>query len=269
MKKINNIQIIQALNSGGTAEVYLGVDEYTGTPVAVKELKPSFFKSEFVREKFLEEANQYLYLDHPNIVKLKDFIKHNETHYLVMEYVDGKNLSDHISQVTGPIPIQNIALILNEVLSAIGYVHTQGLIHLDIKPANIMLSDRNEIKVIDFGISHDSKGKSLDSVMGSPAYMSPEQIDGKNIDFLSDIYSLGITLYEMVSGKLPFSFCESKDEMFSAIKNKNVPTIKVPYDFDEIYQDKINEIIQKATKKNKKDRYQSCEEFQRDLLEFI
>jgi serine/threonine protein kinase len=269
LKKINNIQIIQALNSGGTAEVYLGVDEYTGTPVAVKELKPSFFKSEFVREKFLEEANQYLYLDHPNIVKLKDFIKHNETHYLVMEYVDGKNLSDHISQVTGPIPIQNIALILNEVLSAIGYVHTQGLIHLDIKPANIMLSDRNEIKVIDFGISHDSKGKSLDSVMGSPAYMSPEQIDGKNIDFLSDIYSLGITLYEMVSGKLPFSFCESKDEMFSAIKNKNVPTIKVPYDFDEIYQDKINEIIQKATKKNKKDRYQSCEEFQRDLLEFI
>ena len=269
MKKINNIQIIQPLNSGGTAEVYLGVDVFTGTPVAVKELKPSFFKSEFVREKFLEEANQYLYLDHPNIVKLKDFIKHDETHYLVMEYVDGKNLSDHISKVTGPIPIQNIALFLNEVLSAIGYVHTKGLIHLDIKPSNIMLSDRNEIKVIDFGISHDSNGKDLDSVMGSPSYMSPEQIEGKNIDFRSDIYSLGITLYEMVTGKLPFSNCESREEMFSAIKNNDVPYVKVPYDFDEMYEDKINEIIQKSTKKDMKDRYQSCEEFQLDLLEFL
>jgi len=269
LKKINNIQIIQPLNSGGTAEVYLGVDVFTGDPVAVKELKPSFFKSEFVREKFLEEANQYLYLDHPNIVKLKDFIKHDETHYLVMEYVDGKNLSEHISNVTGPIPIQNIALFLNEVLSAIGYVHEKGLIHLDIKPSNIMLSDRNEIKIIDFGISHDSKGKNLESVMGSPSYMSPEQIDGQNIDFRSDIYSLGVTLYEMVTGKLPFLNCESRDEMFAAIRNKNLPFVKVPYEFDKEYEEKINVIIQKSTKKNKKERYQSCEEFQIDLLGFI
>jgi eukaryotic-like serine/threonine-protein kinase len=269
LKKINNIQIIQPLNSGGTAHVYLGVDVYTGAPVAVKELKTSFFKSEFVREKFLEEANQYLYLDHPNIVKLKDFIKHDDTHYLIMEYVDGKNLSDHISKVTGPIPIQNIALILNEVLSALGYVHDKGLIHLDIKPSNIMLSDRNEIKVIDFGISHDTKGKAMDKVMGSPSYMSPEQIEGKDIDFRSDIYSLGITLYEMVSGKLPFSNCESREEMFDAIKNNQIPYLEVPYDFDGQHEDKINQIIQKATRKELKARYQSCEEFQLDLLEFI
>jgi serine/threonine protein kinase len=269
LKKINNIQIIQPLNSGGTAHVYLGVDVYTGEPVAIKELKHSFFKSEFVREKFLEEANQYLYLEHPNIVKLKDFIKHDDTHYLIMEYIDGKNLSDYISKVTGPIPIQNIALFLNEVLSAIGYIHEKGLIHLDIKPSNIMLSDRNEIKVIDFGISQDSNRKEKESVMGSPSYMSPEQIIGKNIDFRSDIYSLGITLYEMVTGKVPFSYCESREEIFEAINNNHIPSVELPYDFDSIHEDKINLIIQKATRKDLKERYQTCEEFQLDLLEFI
>jgi serine/threonine protein kinase len=269
LKKINNIQIIQPLNSGGTAEVYLGIDLNTGMPVAVKELKSSFFKSEFVRQKFLEEANQYLYLDHPNIVKLNDFIKKDDTHYLVMEYVEGKNLSDHISKVTGPIPIENIALFLNEVLSAIGYVHNKGLIHLDIKPANIMLSDKNQIKLIDFGISHDSNKNNLETVMGSPSYMSPEQIEGTNIDYRSDIYSLGITLYEMVTGKLPFSNCETREEMFLAIKNNSIPYVQVPYEFDKIYEDKINFIIQKSTNKKPHDRYASCEEFQLDLLEFL
>ena len=155
------------------------------------------------------------------------------------------------------------------MLSALGYVHDKGLIHLDIKPSNIMLSDRNEIKVIDFGISHDTKGKAMDKVMGSPSYMSPEQIEGKDIDFRSDIYSLGITLYEMVSGKLPFSNCESREEMFDAIKNNQIPYLEVPYDFDGMHEDKINQIIQKATRKELKARYQSCEEFQLDLLEFI
>jgi serine/threonine protein kinase len=269
LKRINNIQIIQPLNSGGTAEVFLGVDLNTGLPVAVKELKSSFFKSEFVRQKFIEEANQYLYLDHPNIVKLKDFIKNDDTHYLVMEYVEGKNLSDHISKVTGPIPIQNIALFLNEVLSAIAYVHKRGLIHLDIKPANIMLSDKNQIKVIDFGISHDSSKNDLESVMGSPSYMSPEQIDGINIDYRSDIYSLGITLYEMVTGKLPFSNCETREDMFLAIKQNLVPYVTVPYEFDRDFENKVNYIIQKATNKKPHERYASCEEFQLDLLEFL
>ncbi len=269
MKRINHIQIIQPLNSGGTADIYLGVDLNDGSPVAIKELKSSFFKSDFVRQKFLEEANQYLYLNHPNIVKLKDFIKKDESHYLIMEYVEGKNLSEHISTVTGPIPIQNIALFLNEVLSAIAYVHDKGLIHLDIKPSNIMLSNENTIKVIDFGISHDSGQSKLETVMGSPSYMSPEQITGKNIDYRSDIYSLGITLYEMVTGKLPFSNYETREEMFEAIKNHKIPYVKVPYSFDLVHQDKINQIINKATKKEPKDRYQTCEEFQIDLLQFI
>jgi len=269
LKKINNIQFIQALNSGGTAEVFLGVDLNTGSPVAIKVLKSSFFKSDFVRQKFLEEANQYLYLEHPNIVKLKDFIILEDCHYLVMEFIEGKNLSEYITNVTGPVPIQNVALFLNETLSALNYVHSKGLIHLDIKPANIMLSDNNQIKVIDFGISHDSTKNSLDTVMGSPSYMSPEQIEGKKIDYRTDIYSMGITLFELVSGRLPFSNHHTKESMFNAIKENVIPMVETPYKMDQHFEEKINYIIQKATRKNVNERYQSCEEFQIDLLEFI
>jgi serine/threonine-protein kinase len=156
MKKINNIELVQVLNSGGTATVYLGIDLFTGYPVAVKELKANMFKSDFVRQKFIEEANQYLYMDHPNIVKLKDFIITEENHYLVMEYVDGKNLYDHMTTVTGPLPLQNVALLLNEVLGALSYVHDRNLIHLDINPrisccqriiqSNSLISEFHKIK---------------------------------------------------------------------------------------------------------------------------
>ena len=188
MKQINNIELVHVLNSGGTATVYFGVDLLTGMPVAVKELKANMFKSEFVRNKFIEEANQYLYLDHPNIVKLYDFIITDENHYLVMEYVDGKNLYEYMTVVTGPLPLQNVALFMNEVLSALEYVHNYDLVHLDVKPSNIMLSSHNRVKLVDFGISQDKTSSEINRAIGSPSYMSPEQIQGKEIDRQSDIY---------------------------------------------------------------------------------
>jgi serine/threonine protein kinase len=208
LKRINNIELVQVLNTGGTANVYLGVDLFTGMPVAVKELKANMFKSEYVRNKFLEEANQYLYLEHPNIVRLHDFIITDESHYLVMEYVDGKNLFDYMSTVTGPMPMQNVALLFNEVLSALSYVHDKKLVHLDIKPSNIMLSTNNNVKLVDFGITLDKSNQNKEKMMGSPAYMSPEQILEEEIDHQSDIYSAGIAMYELIMGKLPFQKCE-------------------------------------------------------------
>lgn len=269
MKQLNHITLIQTLNSGGTATVYLGVDMFTGLPVAVKELKANMFKSDFVRNKFIEEANQYLYLEHPNIVELKDFIIKDESHYLVMEYIDGKNLYDYMTTVTGPLPMQNVALLLNEVLSALNYVHENGLIHLDIKPSNIMLSSNNSVKLVDFGISQDKRETNSNKPIGSPAYMSPEQIEGKDIDFQSDIYSAGITMYELLTGKLPFQSCETREELFQVILENKMPHLKANNQMDEIFEEEMNRIFRKATNKNKAERYQSCEAFQIDIIQFI
>jgi serine/threonine protein kinase len=269
MKQINNIELVQVLNSGGTATVYLGIDSFTGFPVAVKELKATMFKSDFVRKKFIEEANQYLYMDHPNIVKLKDFIITQENHYLVMEYVDGKNLHDYMTTVTGPLPLQNVALLFNEVLSALSYVHNRNLIHLDIKPSNIMLSSSNSVKLVDFGISQDDMSIQSEKPMGSPAYMSPEQVAGEDVDFQSDIYSTGIALFELLTGSLPFQSCETRDELFEAIKSNKMPRLKANNSLDLEHEEEMNRIFRKATIKDKKERYQSCEAFQTDIIQFI
>ena len=269
MKRINNIELVQVLNTGGTATVYLGVDLFTGMPVAVKELKANMFKSEYVRNKFLEEANQYLYLEHPNIVRLHDFIITDESHYLVMEYVDGKNLFDYMSTVTGPMPMQNVALLFNEVLSALSYVHDKKLVHLDIKPSNIMLSTNNNVKLVDFGITLDKSNQNKEKMMGSPAYMSPEQILEEEIDHQSDIYSAGIAMYELIMGKLPFQKCETREELFEAIKNNEMPKIQANNLLDQECEAEMNRIFRKATYRDKGLRYQNCEEFQLDIIQFI
>lgn len=269
MKRVNNIEILKVLNTGGTANVYFGIDLNTGLPVAVKELKSSMFKNEFVRNKFIEEANHYLYLDHPNIVKLNDFIITNENHYLVMEYVDGKNLLEYMTTVTGPLPVQNVALLLNEVLSALTYVHERNLMHLDVKPSNIMLSNNNSVKMVDFGISQEKKNETNQFQTGSPAYMSPEQVMEGELDLQSDIYSTGITMYELLTGKTPFYSCESRAALFQAIKNNKMPQIKPVNPIDQIHEKEINRIFIKATNKNKNERYASCLAYQLDIIQFI
>jgi serine/threonine protein kinase len=268
-RKINNIELVHAINSGGTAIVYWGVDLYTGKAVAVKELRAGLFKNEFVKQKFIEEANQYLYLDHPNIVKLIDFIITDDNYYLVMEFVEGKNLYDHMTTVTGPLPMQNVSLLLNEVLSALEYVHSNGLIHLDIKPSNIMLSSDDRIKLIDFGISQNANLNAMEKAMGSPAYMSPEQIVGKRINHQTDIYSIGIAMYELLTGKLPFENCNTKEELFFAVENRELPHLKPVHSMDQEFENEINAIFKKATNKNLSYRYQTCEEFQLDIIRFI
>lgn len=264
------IQIINNIKPGGTANLYLAVNLINGEPLVVKELKSGFFKNEFVRLKFIEEANRYLYLNHPNIVKLKDFIDKKDRQYLVMEYIEGNDLSDYINEISGPLPLFNIALIMNEVLSALSYVHNKNLVHLDIKPSNIMLTKNDRVKLIDFGISHDNSNGELKNIMGSPFYMSPEQlVEGGKIDHRSDIYSIGITMYELLTGRLPFSNCENKEELFQAIKKSSIPKVKSLFPIDDKFELEINKIIQKATFKDPEARYQNCEELQIALLKFL
>lgn len=264
-----HIQIIKPIKQGGIANLYLGVDLFDGTQVAVKELKSGYFKNPEVRKKFIDEANQYLYLEHPNIVKLKDFIDKGNTQYLVMEFIDGHDLSDYVKKVSGPLPIFNIALLMNEVLSALSYIHRQNLVHLDIKPSNIMLSKDNRVKVIDFGIAHDTTQGGMKIIMGSPYYMSPEQIKGKSIDHRSDIYSVGITIFELLTGQLPFSDCKTNAELAEAINTKPLPRATTQYSADFMHEEKINSILHKATLKDPNARYQTCDELQTELLPFL
>ena len=270
MKRVRYIYISEKINEGGTATVYLGVNLNTGFQVAVKEPLSYLYKNPHFKSLFIGEANHYLELDHPNIVKLEDLILDQDEGYLVMEYVEGRNMREYIKEITGPLPFHNASLFLNEALKAIGYTHNCGYVHMDIKPANIMISNHDEIKVIDFGISLDTSKKFNTEVMGTPYYMSPEQIIGKNIDSRSDIYSLGVTLFELVTGKPPFAGADvSREELLELVKTVSLPRVAPKNEFEKPMTGLINHIIQKSTAKNPDDRYQNCEEFQEDLMQII
>jgi serine/threonine-protein kinase len=262
MSRINNIEIVEELGSGGTASVLKGVDLQTGQLVAVKVLWNNLFKNESMRKRFIFEANQYLYLRHPGIVSLRDFIIKEEAYYLVMEFVDGVNLEEYINKVSGPVPEPKAIQIMAEILGAIEYAHNAGVLHLDIKPANIMLDSSGKIKILDFGISNDESKMESGTVMGSPLYMSPEQTTGKNVDKQSDIYALGITLFQLLTGTTPLRGNISRDELFEKIRNGNLPKAKEFYPF---VSDALQLIIDKSTATNKNQRYSNVKDFQKDL----
>ena len=262
MKKVNYIQFIEEIGSGGTANVWLGVDTHSGYPVAIKVLHKSLFKNEMIKQKFREEANRYVYLSHPNIVRLEDYIEKEDAFYLIMEYVEGDNLEDYINKISGPIPEEIGSAMMKEILSAIEYAHHQKVVHLDIKPSNIMITKDGDIKILDFGISADLNEEISDKRMGTPMYMSPEQINGINVNHKTDIWALGITYHQMLTAQLPFPKEINRDQLFSIIRSKPLKRIK---DFIPWGSIKSQQIIDKATTKNPYHRYSSCKEFYNDI----
>jgi serine/threonine-protein kinase len=262
MAHSNHIVLVENIGSGGTARIYKAVDTNTGFPVAVKVLWTNLFKNESMKERFLKEANHYLYLVHPNIIQLKDFIQKDDASYLVMEYVEGQNLEEYITNFSGPIPEAQAIRIIKDVLSGIQYAHEQDVLHLDIKPSNIMITKAGEIKIIDFGISTGFMEANKGTVMGSPLYMSPEQTEGYDIDNRTDIYSLGITFFQMLTGTTPIKGNISRDELFAQKRAGDLPKAKSFYPFVSDY---IQEIIDKATMVDKNKRFQSADEFSKAL----
>jgi len=266
MERVDYIEIIEQIGTGGAGSVWKGVDLHTGKLVAVKTLWKNLFKDEIIRTKFIEEANRYLYINHPNIVKLRDFIAKDEAYYLVMEFIEGQTLEEYINKVTGPIPEEVAFAILKEVLLAIDFAHKQDVIHLDIKPSNIMISVSGDIKVLDFGISAKAEDAGKGSIMGSPMYMSPEQIKGKAIDFRSDIYSLGVMLHQMLSGKLPYSSNITKEKLFEMIQDSQLPRLDtiVPWASSDAQY-----LVDMATAKSPSKRFNSCADFYESLIKII
>jgi eukaryotic-like serine/threonine-protein kinase len=260
-------KFIKQLGSGGTGVVNLALDTHSGFLVSVKTLFDFHINDKEVLEKFKAEANIYLMLDHPNIVTLKNFILKKGSPHLVQEYVDGQTLDEYINNVTGPIPTKQAIKIFKNILSAIDYAHNKsiplsgynGVLHLDIKPGNILISKNGRIKIIDYGISQGNSQKRAEKVMGSPMYMAPEQLDvSKKLDKRTDIYALGILLHQMITGSRPYLNCKTKEEVFNSIHNSLLTRT------DEIYpgvDKRFQLIIDKATEKKPRNRYQSCNEF--------
>lgn len=260
-------EFIKELGSGGTGVVNLAIDRHSGFLVAIKSLFDFHINDEEILEKFKVEANIYLMLKHPNIVSLKNFILKKGKPHLVQEYVEGQTLDEYINNVTGPIPTRRAIDIIKKVLSAIGYAHNKnipisgynGILHLDIKPGNIIITKNGNVKIIDYGISQGNSEKRGDKVMGSPLYMAPEQIDiSQDLDKRTDIYSLGVLLFQMVTGSKPFSYCKSMEELFRSICYSSLTKTSEIYPGVDI---RFQSIIDKATEKHPDDRFQSCDDF--------
>ena len=265
--------IIKEVGRGGAGIVWQAVDTYTGHLVAIKYLFSSAASIPEVLEKFKIEANIYLMLSHKNIVALKDFIVTNDNkYYLIMEFIDGNAIDDYMQKVTnGAIPAEVAIALMKEILQGLDYAHNMkipirgynGVLHLDIKPSNILISNKGKIKIIDYGISQGSSQDRGDKIMGSPMYMAPEQLDlSKKIDHKTDIYSAGVLLYQMITGVFPYGETKNKEELFRHINLKSVG--KISNEIDTKFP-LIQNIIDTATAKNPINRYQSCEEFLSDL----
>ncbi|MCA0387869.1 MAG: serine/threonine protein kinase [Bacteroidetes bacterium] len=223
-------EIESTIGAGGMAVVYKARHLTLGQHFAIKKLSDSLSQNSDARERFIREAKTHSKLDHPNIVKFHDILKDPTTQnvFIVMEYVEGRTLSQMIGKETGPIPFDRAYPIFKQVLDGIGYAHSLGVVHRDIKPSNIIITSSGRIKILDFGIARDETGQTLTqsgTVIGTLQYASPEQIKGERVDQRSDIYSLGMTLYEMLSGRLPLEINTSTSSyhVMQRVLNEPVP----------------------------------------------
>src|SRR6478735_5152907 len=203
-------EIHKRVGRGGMADVFLARDRLLDRQVAIKVLFPEFAVDPNFVERFRREAQAAANLSHPNIVNVYDWGRHSGTYYICMEYVEGRTLAD-ILRTNGHITAKQAAEIASEVAAALGFAHDAGLVHRDIKPANILIGSNGQVKVADFGIARAMNAPTeknltqVGAVMGTATYFSPEQAQGAQPDPRSDLYSLGVVLYEMVAGRPPFT----------------------------------------------------------------
>ncbi|MHB8276977.1 MAG: serine/threonine-protein kinase [Candidatus Humimicrobiaceae bacterium] len=253
IKKINNYQILSKIASGGMSEVYLAGDISSGKKVALKILDAKLSVNPEYLRRFKKEASICQQLDHKNIVKIRSFGTFEESYYIAYEYIEGITLDKLIRQKDLTITeIENISI---QILEGLSFAHSKNIIHRDIKPSNIMIED-GTVKILDFGIAKQEHSVTVTKTglfMGSPHYVSPEQIEGHDIDYRSDIYSFGIVLYEMIEGKVPFS-ADTPWGIIRAHLDKNIPEITkdIP-----VY---LKEIVLKCMSKRKEDRFKSANE---------
>ena len=264
-QKINErYEIIRSIGEGGMANVYLGYDEILDRNVAIKILRGDLSNDEKFVRRFQREALSSSSLSHPNIVEMYDVGEDNGLYYIIMEYVEGKTLKQLLKK-RGSLTLSEAIDIMVQLTDGMAHAHDSYIIHRDLKPQNIMIQDDGQIKITDFGIAMALNSTQLtqtNSVMGSVHYLPPEQASGKGSTTKSDIYSMGIIFYELLTGKLPF---KGENAVEIALKQMRDPIPSLKEDNPNIPQS-IENIILKATAKNPKNRYEDAKSMHDDLL---
>lgn len=263
-QKINDrYEIIKTIGEGGMANVYLAHDTILDRKVAIKVLRGDLSNDEKFIRRFKREALSVSNLSHPNIVEVYDVGEEDGNYYIVMEYIEGKTLKQ-LLQKRGALTLTEVIDIMSQLTDGLAHAHEAYIIHRDIKPQNIMIEDNGRIKITDFGIAMALNSTQLtqtNSVMGSVHYLPPEQANGKGATVKSDIYSLGILMYELLTGSVPFKGDTAVEIALKHMKEK-VPSVRKQ---NPTIPQSVENIILKATAKNPKNRYDSVREMHADL----
>jgi serine/threonine protein kinase len=259
---ISHYKITAKLGAGGMGEVYLAEDLDLGRMVAVKFLSTDKSSHEESRQRFIHEARAQAMLNHPNIATFHEVSDVHGRAFIVMEYIQGKPLPEAVQ--TDKLSIPEILDLVIQVAEGLQAAHEQGVVHRDIKPENIMVTPKGHVKITDFGLARwkgaTTRTKS-GTRMGTVSYMSPEQAEGKKVDHRSDIFSLGVVLYEMVAGRAPFEGQHEAAITYSIVNETPKPLAR----YEANVSDTIEQIVSKCLAKRRGERYQSCADLVADL----
>jgi serine/threonine protein kinase len=259
---IGEYRLVEKIGAGGMGEVYRAVHSKIGRMVALKVLNQTVQGQEFV-ERFLNEARIQASLHHQNIATLYDFLEFNGQPCIIMEYVEGDTIADRIA-ARGAMPLADAVAIFKAVLDAIHYIHSQGIVHRDIKSHNVKISTAGQVKLLDFGIAKSGSSPALTMTggfVGTLQYLSPEQFTGGIADTRSDIWALGVLLYEMVTGRMPFE----ASTIGSLYEKINAAAFVPPSAYSQYVPREIEAIIARCLRRNPAERYQSAWEMSQDL----
>jgi len=266
-KSVGNYQILKELGKGGMSTIYLAIQKSLDRRVAIKELLPSLKTDTEMVERFKREAKASASMAHEGIVNIFDFWVEKASYYLAMEYLEGKDLGEVIDSM-GPIPVEATVTIASKAADALHYAHQRGIIHRDVKSGNIFITHKGEVKLTDFGIAYVPGKSPLTQpgiTIGTPEYMSPEQIRGEKTDPRSDIFSLGVVLYEMLGGRRPFGDDGDEDVVASVLGKKP----KSPRKLNREVPWRLHRLTMKCLQKRPERRFQTMEDLKIALERFL
>ena len=261
-KSLRNFRIVSEIGEGGMGVVYLAEHVELPKRFAIKSLSQALSRDPSFRKRFYEEAQKQALLDDPTIVQVTDFFEEEGQFFLVMEYVDGQDLS-HVIKSRGKLPQSEAVSIFRDILKGLGFAHAKGIVHRDMKPSNVLIDKSGRARIMDFGIAilagaGEKRLTAAGAAIGSPWYMSPEQIERPHeVDQRTDIYALGIVLYEMLTGDVPFDGETDFSVQYQQIKSP-APD---PRQKNAEISDEMAQIVLKAMAKEPAERFQNCGEF--------